>query len=144
MKNMPSNVSDDFEAYRLTNYIAWTPLGEICLRVGVRNEKLAELLEPRASRNWAFITAFNPASLPRTREENIARQQQLESTLRKERRTFFPGEGIGDDPQWPPEQSVLVLDIDRATAGELAKEFGQNAILAGDERAVPELVDCRD
>lgn len=108
------------------------------------DKRLGELLERFKSQNWAFISAFNPGSLPLTVDENMSRQRRIEEVLRQEDWTFFPGEGVGDDGLWPAEHSVLVLGIDRARAVELAREFGQNAILAGDESAVPELVDCRD
>jgi hypothetical protein len=142
MESNSSDVSDLFDSYRRTTYIAQTPLGEIRLRVGVRDEKLAELLVLHGAQEWAFITAFNPGSQPLSVEENSARQRRLEDTLRHAGWTCFPGEGVGDDTNWSAEQSVLVLGIDRQRAVELAQKFGQNAILAGGG-SVPELVDCQ-
>jgi hypothetical protein len=136
--------SDDlFESYRRTTYSAETPLGTIRLRVGERNEDLAELLKRCGASSWAFVTAFNPGSQQLATAENLQRQSQLEDSLRHQMLTFFPGEGVGDDSSWPPEKSVLILNISRELAIHLAREFGQNAILVGVESSVPELVDCQ-
>ena len=34
----------------------------------------------------------------------------------------FPGEGVGDDGRWPPESSLLILEIAEAEAGRLDEE----------------------
>jgi hypothetical protein len=136
--------SDDlFDSYRRTTYSAETPLGTIRLRVGERNEDLAELLKRYGTTCWAYVTAFNPGSHILTTDENLERQSRLEDILIREGLTFFTGEGLGDDPAWFPEKSVLILNNSRLRAIHLAREFGQNAILVGGESAVPELLDCR-
>ena len=130
-------------AYRNTTYSADTPLGPIHLRVQQPNEPLVQLLARYGASNWAYVTAFNPGSQPVAKEENLRRQRQLEDLLRREGLAFFSGAGAGDDHQWPPEASVLVLGISQSRAFELAREFGQNAILVGGADGVPELLDCR-
>jgi len=136
--------SDDlFDSYRRTTYSAETPLGAIRLRVGERNDDLAELLKRYGTTRWAYVTAFNPGSQILTTDENLERQSRLEDILIREGLTFFTGEGVGDDPAWSPEKSVLILNNSRLRAIHLAREFGQNAILVGEEITVPELLDCR-
>ena len=136
--------SDDlFDSYRRTTYSVETPLGAIRLRVGERNDDLAELLKRYGTTRWAYVTAFNPGSQILTTDENLARQSRLEDILICEGLTFFTGEGVGDDPAWSPEKSVLILNNSRLRAIHLAREFGQNAILVGEEITVPELLDCR-
>ncbi len=132
-----------FDSYRRTNYSAETPLGTIRLRVGERNDDLARLLKRYEATSWAFVTAFNPGSQQLATEESLQRHSQLEESLRRQMLTFFPGEGVGDDSSWPPEKSVLILNISRERAVHLARGFGQNAILVGVESDVPELVDCQ-
>lgn len=132
-----------FDSYRRTTYSAETPRGPIHLRVGEPNEDLVQLLKRYDANSWAYITAFNPGSQPLAHEENLRRQKELIDSLRRERLMFFPGAGVGDDSQWPPEESVLVLSISRPRAIQLAREFGQNAILFGGADAVPELLDRR-
>jgi hypothetical protein len=137
-------MNDDlFEAYHRTSFSSDTPLGPVHLRVDQRNEILFQLLQRNAATSWAYVTAFNPGSQPLANEENLQRQRQLEDLLLRDGLTFFSGAGVGDDHQWPPEVSVLVFGIGQPRAIELAREFGQNAILAGGADAVPRLVDCR-
>jgi hypothetical protein len=52
------------------------------------------------------------------------------------------GAGAGDDGRWAPEPSLLVLGLPRAEAVELARRFGQEAIVAGRRGAPAELVYC--
>ena len=132
-----------FKAYRRTTFSAETPLGSIHLRVEQRNEQLVQLLKQYAATSWAYVTAFNPGSMVLTAEENLQRQGQLKDSLLREGLTFFPGAGVGDDHQWPPEVSVLILSISLPRATELVREFGQNAILSGGVDGVPQLIDCR-
>jgi hypothetical protein len=51
----------------------------------------------------------------------------------------FNGEGVGDDPSWPPEKSYLVAGIHREVAIYLGKKYEQNAIVVG-QGAKAELV----
>jgi hypothetical protein len=132
-----------FDSYRRTTYSAQTPLGPIHLRVGEPNADIDLLLKRYGATNWAFVTAFNPGSQILSTAENLQRQDRLEDALRRDGLMFFPGEGVGDDPAWLPERSVLILNISRERAIQLARDFGQNAILVGVEGDTPELVSCQ-
>ncbi len=136
-------IAELFVAYHRTTYSAETPLGPIELRVEKPNGVLVQLLKQYRATTWAYVTAFNPGSQTLAKDENRRRQHQLEDSLRREELPFFRGAGVGDDPQWPPEESVLVLNITRSRACELAREFGQNAILAGSDDGMAEIIDCR-
>ncbi len=50
------------------------------------------------------------------------------------------GFGRGDDPIWPPEKSLLILEIGQDDATALAKDFGQRAIVIGCVQKRPELL----
>ncbi len=52
----------------------------------------------------------------------------------------YEGEGVGEDPEWKPERSVLILGIGRSKAEELGKLFDQNAIVVGMNGKNAELV----
>jgi hypothetical protein len=94
------------------------------------------------SGTYAYITAFNPGSSRLTDEENHARQSELINIVRQLAHPAFPGEGIGDDGVWPPEQSVLVLGIEYAAAVQLGRQFGQRAIVFGMLGCEATLVRC--
>jgi hypothetical protein len=68
----------------------------------------------------------------------------IDGVIDAERRgyTAFPGEGIGDDGQWPPERSLLILGIARDDARRLGREFGQLAIVHGEKGGPAMLLPC--
>lgn len=76
------------------------------------------------------------------RDENDKRQAQLQDCL--SRRGFFtvPGQGVADDGNWEPEESVLVFGMAREDALALANSFGQNALLFGVVGGEAELLWC--
>jgi hypothetical protein len=130
-------------AYQATTYRVDLPGGSLALRVGVRNAALERLLKKRAVRAWAFVTACNPRSTLLPAWRNRVRQHRLATLCRALGHSTLPGAGVGDDPAWVPEPSVLILGIGRRRACRLARLFDQHAIVAGQRGGVPELVWCR-
>lgn len=53
---------------------------------------------------------------------------------------FMPGVGVGADPKWQGEPSVLVLGLPLQHARALGTSYLQNAIVWCGEDAVPQLV----
>jgi hypothetical protein len=126
-------MNDDslLSAYRRTSFCADTTQGRLVIRIGRTCLELDALLLSTGSATWAYVTAFNPGSVPLTDDENNARQRQLEDIVRELGYPMFGGEGIADEGVWPPEKSVLVLGIAREAAVELGGRFGQRAIVFG-------------
>lgn len=133
--------SDLLEAYRQTSFLAHTPGGAICIRIGQIAPDLESLLE-NENRCWAYVTAWNPGSIPLSDEENRTHQRELEHAVRQAGYTVFPGEGVGQDGAWPPEPSLLILGISLEDAIELGRRFGQAAIVAGRSSEPAELILC--
>ena len=120
-------------AYLATTYLAESPDGErFPLRVGRRHPGLDARLRELGVRAWAFITACNPRSEPLPGAENAARMVRLREAVAGLGFAAWEGQGIGDDGDWPPEPSLLILGITRARAAEFAREFGQNAFVYGE------------
>jgi hypothetical protein len=130
------------EAYRRTAFIAETPEGRLSLRVGQGCAELDTLLAAHDVGTWAYVTAFNPGSVRLTLQENSERQRQLEHTVADLGFSSYPGEGIGDDGQWAPEPSLLVLGIDRNDARLLGRQYGQLAVIYGELNRDAELLVC--
>jgi hypothetical protein len=86
------------------------------------------------------VTAYNPGSVALGESENAQRQLLLEQAARDAGFAFFRGEGVGDDGQWPPEPSLLILGITRAQAVDLGRRFGQRAIVYGEAGWSPQLL----
>ena len=115
------------QAYRQTRYVVFNSAIEI--KIEQPSPELDLLLENHQCTEWAFITAENPFSKQLTSEENVKRHQQLLEKVKDY--IHFEGEGIGEDPSWKPEKSLLILGISAADAVSLGKHFEQNAIVLG-------------
>lgn len=130
--------------YLSTTYVVHLSDQSIAVRVGERQPELDALLVTHEAGAWAFVTAHNPDSVRAGRDENARRQRQLEAELLGCGFTCFRGDGIGDDAQWPPEASVLVIGISLEDAVAVARRYGQSAIVFGVHSGVAELVFCDD
>ena len=131
-----------FAAYRNTSFFADTSRGRLCLRVGQASLEMDALLEAHGVHAWTYVTAFNPGSIRLTADENERRHLRLELEVKGRGYTTFSGEGIGDDGQWPPERSLLILGIVRDDAIRLGREFGQRAVVYGEQGGHAVLLPC--
>ena len=112
------------------------------LFVGVFNQSLQVFLIKNNIQTWAMITAYNPGSRIRTETENKLMDRQLEQLLDEERFRFHAAEHRDPKGVWPAEKSFFIENIDLQSALTMARQFGQNAIVAGGREAVPQLFDC--
>lgn len=117
--------------YSTTNYVVQSLQGDIVLRVDQVHPALDSILDGYSAGAWAFITACNPFSNPLSDRENQERMLDLERHIRSGGWRFMPGYGKGDDGQWPAEPSMLVVDISPDDAVDVARKYGQNAIVYG-------------
>ena len=115
------------KAYLNTTYRVYEPAIEI--RIDKENHGLAATLLQIGHTEWAYLTAWNTFSKQLTPEENEKRNQRLLEDLKPF--LVFNGEGVGDDPSWPPEKSYLVAGIHREVGIYLGKKYEQNAIVVG-------------
>ncbi len=125
------------QAYLATTYHIDTPA--IDIRIGVLNRALDTLLKEHDVVCWAFLSAWNPGSKQLSDTENDKRHQQLLDYLNAAGYPYLLGWGIGDQGDWPPERSVLVLGMDASLAQHVAQLFQQNAIVRGMRGQVPVL-----
>jgi hypothetical protein len=132
-----------WRAYETATYcVTDAPARPVCFRVGSRSARLDALLASYGSDRWAFLTAWNPASVPLSRAENDRRQNELIAALTAAGHRCLPGEGRSPDGSWPPEESVLALDIPERDARGAGREYGQLAILTGHRGFQARLVAC--
>ena len=108
--------------------------------VGSINRPLQALLQRHDTRQWAFLTAWNPGSIELSQIENDLRQRDLIAVVESAGYSWLPAEGVGQDPGWPPEQSLFVLGISRAEARRLGARFDQLAVVVGRRGAPSRLV----
>ncbi|MDR0672808.1 MAG: DUF3293 domain-containing protein [Zoogloeaceae bacterium] len=121
-------------AYRETAYRVTLRGGRadvLVLRVGQVAPELA-LAFPRQSR-WALLTAWNPESTRRGRNDNRRAQSRLRAALRQGGWRSLAGENqsLPGRRAWPPEASLFVPGLPLAAALAFARRFRQKAILTG-------------
>jgi len=124
-------------AYRGSDYVVFDP--KVVFHVGEPNPALDELLESHGERTAAFVTASNPRSKPRPKEENQAANQRLLESQRLLSRTCLEGEGRAPDGSWA-ERSFLILGISLPEAEALGRAWGQNAVVFCEKARPPALV----
>ncbi|MDR0528266.1 MAG: DUF3293 domain-containing protein [Zoogloeaceae bacterium] len=120
-------------AYRATAYRIYAHDMVFTARVNEPASFLEGSFFARKTRSWAILTAWNPHSQLRARQENLRAQQALLYVLRRmgfaAKGRIFPGENFSDGGAWPPEATVFIRNLCREKARELARAFGQNAFL---------------
>lgn len=128
-------------AYWATEYRVFAEDGVITLRPGTISADLEALQRRFGVRSSAFLTAYNPRSVPQ--EEHWNRQRQAELAARVALRwPFLRGEGVSPSGDWPPEESLLILGISFEEARELGCQYDQFSFLFGDEKGCVRLEAC--
>ena len=132
--------NDTVMAYHATTYHVDLPAGQcIALRIGEANGALAALHAEHGVSGSVFVTAWNPFGKACTEAENAKAMERLFAWLQSHGYEWLTGAGVGDDENWPPEASVLVLGTTEAVADELCVVFEQNAVLVNGKDAIPRL-----
>ena len=126
--------------YRDAAYCVDDPTGRFVLRIGRSSPEADALTAAHEVRTWAFITAYNPGSVPAPAEQNQTRQRELEQAVTESGHRFCRGEGRADDGAWEPEPSLLVLGMGEEEAAALARRFNQAAIVFGERGGPARLV----
>lgn len=126
--------------YRTADYVIDDAGVNLTIRMDCENSGLRDLLRERNASSWAFLTAYNPNSLPATAEQNADAQAELVRIVELEGYEYFHGFGTGEG--WDPELSLFILDIPLERAASLGTAFGQSAILWGETDLQPILVWC--
>ena len=116
-------------AYREAHYIVLDEGTEIRLKVGTVNLKMARLMSNKNAHTASVLTAYNPYSEVKTKQDNELAQMQLRQRLKEMGIATLDAIGRDAKEQWEPEPSVLALDLTLKEAETLADEYGQNAFI---------------
>lgn len=139
MDNSSDNIDQQLlKAYQETVYQVLEP--PLSIQIGVLSADLNTFLQENDATTWAFITAWNPKSQRLSQKENKQRHQELIKMVKNAGYLYFIGKGIGENPDWEPELSLLILNIAKIDAIQIGKYFNQNAIVFGVYGDVPILV----
>jgi hypothetical protein len=134
---------DKWQEYERTKYCFQADGGRrICFMIDAIDTNRDDLLARAEESRWALITAWNPASRQLSAGENANRQFELAAALNEGGHRYLPGEGIGQNAAWPPEESLFVIGISKRDARALGRRFGQFAIVVGHKGFRGRLVRC--
>ena len=137
---MVSTISPEtVAAYEATNYRVFSD-PQFVINIGQPSKLLGRLYEVYGCASAAFITAWNPFSIPTSHEVNAVALTRLQEELGSRSTPFI--DGIGEDAtgQWPGEPSVLALGLSLDTAKNYGVQFEQNAIVWAGTDACPQLI----
>jgi hypothetical protein len=73
-------------------------------------------------------------------KKNQQLHKNLLNTVAAMQLHWIEGDGGDQAGRWEPEQSVLILGIDKVSAIKLALDYGQNALIWIEHGQPPELV----
>jgi len=128
--------------YRRTDYLVFADCGEFVLHIDEYNPLFANFLKTQQADRFALISACNPRSVRHPDDANQLRHQNFCQLMQTNGCLFFPALGRSPDQSWQ-EQSLLLLNLSRETALKWGRYLEQNAILYGENNAIPTLLFCQ-
>lgn len=93
------------------------------------NPVIDYLLKDIDIKEWGFISGVNPQLIPHCKEENNSFNENLFNDLNKYK--ILLSEGGDNESEWEPENSFLVLGINKNDLIKLGKEYDQKAVIYG-------------
>ena len=127
-------------AYNATHYEVRTPDGLLLLLLDRPNPQLRAVHEQLGVRCSAFLTAWNPRSVPTPAAQNEAALAQLQQQIAALGLVCWPGSGRDPSGHWAAEESLFVPGLELTRARSLGRQFDQHAIVHAQDDAVPRLV----
>ena len=94
--------ADFTEHYKATTFRVETPAGHIDIRVGAKHPGIDSFLSRHNATEWAYITAWNPASQPLSADQNELANVTLLQSIRNRGFEWYVGDGIPDNKGWTP------------------------------------------
>src|SRR5262249_42210274 len=110
------------------------------LQIGVPNARLRALHERLRVDCSAFLTAWNPRSMPTPEAENAAALDQMRGRIASLGLTTWLGWGGDPNGKWAAGGSLFVPGLALEQAKALARGFDQYAIVHALDDAVPRLI----
>ena len=122
------------QAFEATHYEVEGPAPAV-FRIGQDGPQVAGWLSKVGARSACIVTAWNPFSREMPAEENARRQQALLDRVEAAGLRCLPARGRDPSGQWPPEDSLCVLDASEAMLADWLRGFDQYAAVTVSARA---------
>lgn len=129
------------QAYLNTDYIIDDELGFWQINIGDTDRTLSRYLHTFDVPTAAFITADNPMNKRLSESENKKRYQQLVSAVKKLNLICHQGYGASSNDYSSKEASLLITNITKQQADQLAKQFKQMAYVWLNDKGLVTLVE---
>ncbi|MAC14088.1 MAG: hypothetical protein CL539_05330 [Alcanivorax sp.] len=129
-------------AYKSTDFEVQTPEARIVLKADQTNPEFDKFLQGRGIATSVIITAWNPWSEPRSREENEENQCIMEGQLRNAGFILLPSAGVDPTGDWEPEQSCCALGMTEEEGILWGVRFQQNAVITHEKGKPSKLCLC--
>ncbi len=113
--------------FQKTKYLVYCNNKIYNIQINKNNKWIDKCLTGK--KGWTLITAFNPLPKILSQEENIKRNKDLETLIKKAGLIYYNAKGIGNN-DWV-EDSFLILNISKRKAIELGNKYSQLAIIYG-------------
>ncbi len=130
---MPDNYQNIDEsllkAYQQTSFCLLE--SDIQIRINALNSDLDSFLVDNNAFRWVYLSADNPQSVLASPAENAKNRAKLLQYCKDHKIRYWPGRAIPASDEWPPEENLLLLDVDRTLGDELAELFDQKGYLFG-------------
>lgn len=129
----------DFEKIYLEAYYYVFDINH-SIKLNAKNSELDDLLIDNKLSSWAYITAYNPKSIPLCESENISRNENLFNEIKNH--IVYKGESGCKKGNWEAEIGYLILGIELDEAVKLASKYEQNAFIFGELNQNAQLIFC--
>lgn len=120
-------VDMNIEAYMNTEYRC--PVLNDPIRIGQPSPGVDTLLTNQTIQSAAFLTAASPYDKKLAQWQNDHRNALMSIELSSKNLPHYYSVGVEPTGQWQPENSFLVIGIDRTTAACLAIKYEQYAFV---------------
>ncbi|MEW5972847.1 MAG: DUF3293 domain-containing protein [Pseudomonadota bacterium] len=132
--------ADLARCFARTVYRVHLPERDLDLRIGCCHPLLDTFLHTLGASRWVVLSPCNPGARLLDDASNAARMAALRQALADEGLRHFPAVGLpAAEDHWPPEPSLLILDLAPEQATQLARRFGQLAWVSGEAGQPAEL-----
>ena len=138
---MPDNYQNIDEsllkAYQQTSFRLLN--SDIQIQINALNPDLDSFLIDNNAFQWVYLSADNPQSILAEPPENERNRAKFLQYCKTHKVRHWPGRATPASNDWPPEENLLLLDVDRKMGDELAVLFDQKGYLYGRVNGVAHL-----
>jgi hypothetical protein len=129
-------------AYAQAEYRVRLAGGDVIIRIDRYDPAIERRLRSEAGvrNSWAIITPCNPHSRQLDDDSNASRLDEMAAALNSADLRCFPSVNRDPGGSWPDEAGFLICDPPADVIENLARQFGQNAIVIGAAGEAPRLL----